>query len=63
MQNRMFQNNQRTYEETDGKETIQQDSPNPGEAFVFWKMLCNQSVDYNTEAEWLKKVEEGNIET
>ena len=51
MQNRMFQNNQRTYEETDGKETIQQDSPNPGEAFVFWKMLCNQSVDYNTEAE------------
>lgn len=51
MQNRMFQNNQRTYEETDGKETIQQDPLNPDEAFVFWKKLCNQSVDYNTEDE------------
>ena len=58
MQNRIFQINQRAlYDEIGGREKSQQDPPNLGEAHEFWK-LWDQPVNYNTEAEWLKKVEE-----
>ena len=40
-----------------GKEKSQ-DLPNIGETRELWKKLWDKPVDYNTEAEWLKKIEE-----
>lgn len=40
-----------------GKEKSQ-DPPNIGETRELWKKLQDKPVDYNTEADWLKEVEE-----
>lgn len=54
----MFWNNQRVLCDRKGGKEKSQDPPNIGETRELWKKLWDKPVDYNTEAEWLKKIEE-----